>query len=55
VIGGLLFATFGTLLVVPVVYAWLRTKPPRNLDEEIDHAYHEGERPGQQRSQPQPT
>jgi multidrug efflux pump subunit AcrB len=43
VIGGLLLATLGTLFVVPVMYSWLRTAPPRNLDEEIDRAYHEGE------------
>src|SRR6202011_5779840 len=38
VIGGLLLATLGTLFVVPVMYSWLRTAPPRNLDEEIDRA-----------------
>jgi CzcA family heavy metal efflux pump len=41
VIGGLLFATLGTLFVVPIMYSWLRTDAPRNLDEEIDRAYHE--------------
>jgi CzcA family heavy metal efflux pump len=45
VIGGLLLATLGTLFVVPVMYSWLRTAPPRNFDEEIDKAYHEGDRP----------
>lgn len=52
VIGGLLLATLGTLFVVPVMYSWLRTKPPVNYDEEIDRAYHEGNRPqeGQQSS-----
>ena len=44
VIGGLLLATLGTLFVVPVMYSWLRTAAPRNFDEEIDKAYHEGER-----------
>ena len=38
VIGGLLFATLTTLFVVPVVYSYLRTKPPvdheRLLEEE---------------------
>ena len=49
VIGGLLLATLGTLFVVPVMYSWLRTAPPRNFDEEIDKAYHEGDQPqGQQ-------
>ena len=54
VIGGLLLATLGTLFVVPVMYSWLRTAPPRNLDEEIDKAYHEGDQPqpgGQQAQQ----
>jgi multidrug efflux pump subunit AcrB len=40
VIGGLLFATLGTLFVVPIMYSWLRTEPPRNFDEEIDREYH---------------
>jgi multidrug efflux pump subunit AcrB len=44
VIGGLLLATLGTLFVVPVMYSWLRTAAPRNFDEEIDKAYHEGDR-----------
>jgi multidrug efflux pump subunit AcrB len=43
VIGGLLLATLGTLFVVPVMYSWLRTDPPRDFDKEIDEAYHEGE------------
>ncbi|MEO8051668.1 MAG: efflux RND transporter permease subunit, partial [Acidobacteriota bacterium] len=38
VIGGLLFATVTTLFVVPIVYSYLRTKPPvdheRQLEEE---------------------
>jgi multidrug efflux pump subunit AcrB len=46
VIGGLLLATLGTLFVVPVMYSWLRTEAPRNLDEEIDKAYHEGDPAG---------
>jgi CzcA family heavy metal efflux pump len=41
VIGGLLFATLGTLFVVPIMYSWLRKDPPRNFDEEIEKAYHE--------------
>ena len=28
VIGGLIFATFSTLFFVPIVYSFLRTKPP---------------------------
>jgi multidrug efflux pump subunit AcrB len=31
VIGGLLFATVSTLFIVPIIYTYLRTKPP------IDH------------------
>jgi multidrug efflux pump subunit AcrB len=38
VIGGLMFATITTLFVVPIVYSYLRTKPPadqeRRLEEE---------------------
>ncbi len=41
VIGGLLFATVTTLFVVPIVYSYLRTKPPvdheRLLEEEERH------------------
>ncbi len=43
VIGGLLFATTGTLFVVPIMYAWLQKKAPRDYDREIDEAYHEGD------------
>jgi len=35
VIGGLLAATFATLIFVPVVYSILRRKQPRNLDEQL--------------------
>jgi CzcA family heavy metal efflux pump len=42
VIGGLLLATLGTLFVVPIMYSWLRTKDPKNYDEEIDKAYDDG-------------
>jgi multidrug efflux pump subunit AcrB len=39
VIGGLMFATVTTLFVVPIIYSYLRTKPPvdheRRLDEEL--------------------
>jgi multidrug efflux pump subunit AcrB len=52
VIGGLSLATLGTLFVVPVIYSWLRTAPPRNLDEEIDRAYHEGDQPHQGSTEP---
>ncbi len=36
VIGGLLFATFTTLFVVPVVYKLLRKKPPVDFDQKIE-------------------
>jgi multidrug efflux pump subunit AcrB len=36
VIGGLLFVTVSNLLFIPVVYSYLRTKPPVDLREMID-------------------
>jgi Cu/Ag efflux pump CusA len=36
VIGGLLFATFTTLFIVPLVYSLLRTKPPVDHEKEIE-------------------
>ncbi len=45
VIGGLLLATLGTLFVVPIMYSWLRTDPPKDYDKEIDEAYNEAEQP----------
>ena len=36
VIGGLLFATISNLLFVPVVYSYLRTTPPVDLDKLIE-------------------
>jgi multidrug efflux pump subunit AcrB len=44
VIGGLLLATPTTLLFVPIVYSWLRRKPPVDLDRQI--AEEAGEAPG---------
>ena len=41
VIGGLIFATFSTLFFVPIVYSFLRKKPPINQDEQIEHERHE--------------
>ena len=32
-IGGLLLATVATLLIVPVVYSFLRITPPKNYDQ----------------------
>jgi Cu/Ag efflux pump CusA len=35
VIGGLIVATFATLLFVPIVYSYLRKTPPADLDRRI--------------------
>ena len=43
VIGGLLVATFSTLFFVPIMYTFLRVKPPVHHEREIDHEWHEGE------------
>jgi multidrug efflux pump subunit AcrB len=42
VIGGLLFATVTTLFVVPIIYTYLRTKPP--MDRERERALAEARR-----------
>ena len=56
VIGGLLFATVGTLFIVPVIYSLLKKHPPIDYTKEIDHEYHEGEEQGPQGStQEQPA
>ena len=44
VIGGLLMATPMTLLFVPIMYSWLRRKPPVDLERQI--AEDAGEIPG---------
>ncbi len=36
VIGGLIFATFSTLFFVPIVYSFLRSKPPVDQDAQIE-------------------
>jgi multidrug efflux pump subunit AcrB len=36
VIGGLLFATFSTLFFVPIVYSFLRRKPPVDQSQLIE-------------------
>ncbi len=41
VIGGLLFATLSTLFFVPMVYTFLRRKPPVNHDRLIEDESHE--------------
>ena len=50
VIGGLLFATIGTLFIVPVIYSLLKTHPPIDYTREIEDEYHEGEDPQKQPS-----
>jgi multidrug efflux pump subunit AcrB len=45
VIGGLLLATPTTLLFVPIVYSWLRRKPPVDLERQI--AEEAGETPSE--------
>ena len=40
VIGGLIFATFGTLFFVPIVYTFMRRKPPVNQDRQIEEEEH---------------
>jgi multidrug efflux pump subunit AcrB len=42
VIGGLVVATVSTLFFVPVVYTWLRKKPPINKDRQIEEEANEG-------------
>jgi multidrug efflux pump subunit AcrB len=41
VIGGLVLATFSTLFFVPIVYSFLRRKPPINQDQQIEMEAHE--------------
>jgi len=41
VIGGLLFATVGTLFIVPIFYTIFRKKPPIDYDKEIQLEYEE--------------
>ncbi len=42
VIGGLLFATVATLLIVPIVYSYLRKEPPVDHDKQIEEEEREG-------------
>jgi hypothetical protein len=46
VIGGLILATISTLFFVPIVYSFLRRKPPVNQDEQIELESHEELSPG---------
>jgi CzcA family heavy metal efflux pump len=43
VIGGLLFATAGTLFLVPTIYSLLKKHPPIDFTKEIEDEYHQGE------------
>jgi multidrug efflux pump subunit AcrB len=43
VIGGLLFATVGTLFLVPTIYSLLKTHTPIDYTREIEDEYHSGE------------
>jgi CzcA family heavy metal efflux pump len=45
VIGGLIFATIGTLFLVPTIYSLLKKHPPIDYTKEIEEEYHEGEDP----------
>jgi multidrug efflux pump subunit AcrB len=36
VVGGLMFATITTLFVVPIIYSYLRTKPPMDYQREVE-------------------
>jgi multidrug efflux pump subunit AcrB len=42
VIGGLAFATVTTLFVVPIIYSYLRVKPPVDYDNQLIEAEREG-------------
>ena len=50
VIGGLIFATVGTLFLVPTIYSLLKKHPPIDYIKEIEEEYHEGEEPNRQTS-----
>ena len=39
VIGGLMFATVGTLFIVPVIYSLMKKNPPVDFDKQIDEEY----------------
>jgi multidrug efflux pump subunit AcrB len=43
VIGGLLFATLGTLFLVPTIYSLLKKHPPIDYTKEIEDEYHSAE------------
>ena len=41
----MIFATFGTLFLVPTIYSLLKKHPPIDYTKEIEEEYHEGEEP----------
>jgi len=43
VIGGLILATLTTLFIVPIVYSYMRKKPPVDYERQIAEEEHEGE------------
>jgi multidrug efflux pump subunit AcrB len=43
VIGGLIFATVTTLFVVPIIYSYLRTKPPVDHERQLMERQHEAD------------
>ncbi|MCU1257923.1 MAG: acriflavin resistance protein, partial [Bryobacterales bacterium] len=45
VIGGLMFATVTTLFVVPIIYSYLRTRPPVDHERRLEEREREGLRP----------
>jgi len=47
VIGGLMFATVTTLFVVPIIYSYLRTKPPVDHERQLEEQKREGMRDSQ--------
>ena len=55
VIGGLLFATVGTLFIVPVIYSLLKKHVPIDYSREIDEEEHAGEPPHAGNAQEQPA
>jgi hypothetical protein len=44
VIGGLLGATATTLFIVPIIYSYMRTKPPADLERRLQQEEAEAER-----------
>ncbi|MDE1163280.1 MAG: efflux RND transporter permease subunit [Acidobacteriaceae bacterium] len=43
VIGGLLFATLGTLFLVPTIYSLLKKNPPKDFSYVVEEEYHQGD------------